>query len=106
METPNYRAARLYVKETCKKVDSRFESCRPPCCSPNVEAPHLRSGPERHLRTRTVTMGGVDEDGLISGLREEQLITNEEMDQIVKEVGAPALELGQKPKTPFPNPDS
>eukprot|EP00740_Mantoniella_antarctica_P005312 CAMPEP_0181361626 /NCGR_PEP_ID=MMETSP1106-20121128/7432_1 /TAXON_ID=81844 /ORGANISM="Mantoniella antarctica, Strain SL-175" /LENGTH=120 /DNA_ID=CAMNT_0023475243 /DNA_START=82 /DNA_END=444 /DNA_ORIENTATION=- len=30
-------------------------------------------------------MGGVDEDGLISGLREEQLITNEEMDQIVKE---------------------
>jgi hypothetical protein len=33
-------------------------------------------------------MGGVDEDGLISGLREEELITNEEMDQIVKEVSS------------------
>ena len=31
-------------------------------------------------------MGGVDEDGLISGLKEEELITNEEMDQLVKEV--------------------
>jgi len=30
-------------------------------------------------------MGAVDEDGLISGLREEELITNEEMDTIVKE---------------------
>ena len=33
-------------------------------------------------------MGAVDEDGLISGLREEELITNEEMDTIVKEVRA------------------
>ena len=33
-------------------------------------------------------MGGVDEDGLISGLKEEELITNEEMDQLVKEVRA------------------
>lgn len=32
-------------------------------------------------------MGGVDEDGLISGLKEEELITNEEMDTLVKEVG-------------------
>ena len=37
-------------------------------------------------------MGGVDEDGLISGLKEEELITNEEMDQLVKEVrDAPSL---------------
>jgi|TARA_B100001142_G_scaffold302229_1_gene328613 hypothetical protein len=34
-------------------------------------------------------MGGLDEEtGLISGLREDQLITNEEMDTIVREVRA------------------
>ena len=32
-----------------------------------------------------------DDDGLISGLTEEQLITNEEMDALVKEVSNPAL---------------
>ena len=32
-----------------------------------------------------------DDDGLISGLTEEQLITNEEMDALVKEVRNPAL---------------
>ena len=34
-----------------------------------------------------------DDDGLISGLTEEQLITNEEMDALVKEVSNPALRV-------------
>lgn len=51
-------------------------------------APHLCSRAERYLHDKHAIMGGVDEDGLISGLKEEELITNEEMDQLVKEVRA------------------
>lgn len=51
-------------------------------------APHHCSRAERYLHDTHATMGGVDEDGLISGLKEEELITNEEMDQLVKEVRA------------------
>jgi|TARA_B110000977_G_scaffold151195_1_gene191817 hypothetical protein len=35
-----------------------------------------------------------DDDGLISGLTEEQLITNEEMDGLVKEVRQGTTEFG------------
>ena len=50
--------------------------------------------PTRRLACSVATMPLADDDGLISGLTEEQLITDEEMDGLVKEVRQGTTEFG------------
>ena len=82
MTCPNESARTRRIRDSSLRV-------APPAAKSSTDRVEARIRRARGARSLSANMA--DDDGLISGLTEEQLITNEEMDALVKEVSNPAL---------------